>query len=67
MNKNNNESSIIPISELVENGIYINNKNELIKIKRIFHDRQEIKLYNISEQYNLYLKFSRVFMIKKIQ
>jgi len=66
--KEKKSDNIIPVSELVENGIYFSNNNELIKIKKIDNKNKELYLYNITEHYNiLFVKFENHNLTKRIR
>ena len=66
--KETNVISIIPMSELVEDGVYFSNKNHLIQIKKIDNEKKELHFFNISEQINFYrIRFDRHNLVRRIR
>jgi hypothetical protein len=66
--KETKTESIIPVSELVLEGVYFTDKDELVQVKKIDQKKKEINLFNISQQYNLYsVKFERHNLTKRIR
>lgn len=66
--KEKEKIAVIPVSELEENGIYFSDENELIRIKKIDKENEELHFFNISNQYNLhFVKFKNHNLVKKVR
>jgi exopolysaccharide biosynthesis predicted pyruvyltransferase EpsI len=60
--------TILSIDELEIDGVYFNNENNLVKVKKIDKENKELHLFNISEQYNHYkVKFDKHNLIKRVR
>lgn len=58
----------IPMSEIVVDGLYLNKISELMQVKSIDRDKNEMTLYSISEQYTQYfVKYENCNLIKRIR
>jgi exopolysaccharide biosynthesis predicted pyruvyltransferase EpsI len=59
---------VIPVSELIEESIYFSAENELIQVKKIDNENEELHLFNITQRYNLhFVKFENHNLIKKVR
>ena len=61
-------AEIIPVSELVINGVYFNAEHHLMQIKKIDETKNILHLFDISEKTNYYaVKFDKHTLIKQIR
>lgn len=58
---------IIDVSQLVIGGTYWNVKNEIIVVKTIDNEKQELHFHNLSEQCHRYVNFSKNDLVKLIR
>jgi hypothetical protein len=59
---------ILPVSDLVVDGVYFTIKEDLVQIKKIDLKKKEINLFNISEQVHYYnIKFERHTLVRRIR
>ena len=58
---------VIPVSELVNEGVYFTQKDELVRIKSIDPEKKIIRMLNISDQYTMYVRFDRSTLVKRIR
>lgn len=66
--KEKQKQQFIPSSELIKDAIYFNSDKELIQIKKIDNDTQELALYNITNHYSTYfVKFENHNLIKRVR
>ena len=56
----------IPVEQLEEGKYYFNNKNELIMIRKINQENQNIFANNVTHHYNLHIRFDRNNLVKKV-
>jgi hypothetical protein len=58
----------LPITDLVEQGVYFNIAKNLVRIDKIDNDKKEVNLFNISEQTHLYfIPFDRHGLVKRVR
>jgi hypothetical protein len=58
---------ILEVSKLVIGGTYWNVKNEIVVIKSIDTDKEELHFHNLSDQCHRYVKFSKNDLVKQIR
>ena len=57
----------LPAEELVLNGVYFSANKDLVKVKKIDHDKGEFHLFNISEQTTFYIPMKRHNLVRRIR
>jgi hypothetical protein len=67
MKETTETAPVIPISDLMVDGVYWNAKNEICKIMGIDNEKHQVKVLNMSEQMTVYLDFKRCIMSKRIR
>jgi len=59
---------ILDVSELAVDGVYFDAGEQLVQIKEIDHEKKELHLFNITEQYNFYaVKFERHGLVRRVR
>ena len=61
-------TTVIPVADLVLEGVYFNTENNLIRIDKINNETKTYNAFNISEQTHLYfVKFDRCNLVKRVR
>jgi len=64
--KESNEC-LIAIQDLVVDGVYETHTRDLVKIKGINKDKNELHVYNMTESCNVYMNLARHLLKKRIR
>ena len=60
--------TLLPISDLIEGGVYFSSNKELVQIKKINHEKQEMDTFNLSEQVNYFgISINRHSFVKRVR
>jgi len=57
----------IAVNELVDGGVYMTHTNDLVQIKRIYKDKNQLHVYNITESCNIFMNLKKHHLVKRIR
>ena len=57
----------IAVNELVDGGVYMTHTNDLVQIKRIYKDKNQLHVYNITESCNIFMNLKKHYLVKRIR
>jgi hypothetical protein len=61
------EQPVIAVDELQEGGVYMTHTKDLVQVRTINRERNELHVYNITESCNVFLNLKKHHLIKKIR
>ena len=57
----------LPIEDLVKGKTYFSNENHLVQVQQIWTEKEELYLFNISEQYHQLVSYKRHNLVKLVR
>jgi hypothetical protein len=57
----------IAVNELIDGGVYKTHTNDLVQIKGIYKDKNQLHVYNITESCNIFMNLKKHHLVKRIR
>jgi hypothetical protein len=62
-----NKLNFISVQDLVDGGVYMTHVKQLVQIKEIDKQKNQLHVYNISECCNVYMNLEKHSLVKRIR